>query len=602
MYRITVPMLTLLCVVTISAAATAQLQSAPVRTTGIANVLDFPGVDPTGTDDSVAAINSALATRKDVYLPAGAYTIGSDWIKMTTPNQRFFCDGPSTTITVVKAPVGVHGATPALVIYPNAKGARFEGCTVDHNGAQFTGNFPKVPLRALNRRQGSDAFNAALGTTVLVMADHAQINGVHVKRGWNVCIGFGVFDFDTGRPTYGPFGASYSNGTTSLCGQGRLTGNPNYQEGAGVDNFSGIGTRITNSVDYNSQVGLYLDTGASSTIVDTFASFNAQISPHIAGTWQSTIGGDAVWFGGQNRQFNGRPGEFHGPTIINNIYAYNPMRHCLLGSDAGTGAIVSNVHCVRPGLEGARLEGGMHKLSNIWIDQANHLRGSTAVPPGTPAEQTNALQINANSHRELSDLYWKTDIMIDGLTITGDKSPKWAYSIGLASHGKNYPAVKINPGNELAPGAVGLYGGNATYNLNLNGIARPWTPEVVGTARAGTPAYADRSGQYWQTNGTTYLTFNVSTTSLEGVEGDLILGNLPIKAGGSTPDHGQCWFSAFSGIKFSTGYSSLGGLISPKASLITIYESGSNVATQRISAAHANTSGVRLAGGCIYHQ
>lgn len=592
----------LLLVGLLAGANAQQSQATPPRGTSVANVLDFSGANPTGEADSVSAINAALATGRDVYLPGGTYVVGTDWIRMTIPNQRLFCDGPSTRIVVARhGGSGTHSASPALVIYQSAVGARFEGCSVDQNGAQFGGDFPNVPLQALNSRSGAGAFNAALGTAVLVMADFAQINGVQVTRGWNVCVGFGVFDFNTGQPSPGPVGASYTNSTTSYCGRGLVSGRPNYREGAGVDNFSGLGIRVTNNLDFGSQVGLYLDTGASSTIVDTFASYNAEISPHIAGTWQNTIGGDSLWIGSQNRLFNGETwGAPKGPTIVNNFYAFQPMRHCVFGFWSVTGATLNNIKCVRPGLEGIRMEGGMNIMSNVWVDQANWLKGNTSIDPGIPAEQTNAVQINANSASYLSSLYWNTDIVIDGLNVTAGEEAKYAYAIGMESSGSNRPKLRVTPGNVIASGQFGMYTGDALSNLNVTGEARAWAPSIAGSAVAGSPTYEHRSGEYWQVGGSTYLTFNVSTTSLGGAAGSLQIGNLPIPSSGKAIDVGQCWLTAINGYKLTNSHRFVGGQIDPNSTAIKFLESGADAGIQQIPIANVNGAQLRLMGACIY--
>lgn len=51
-------------------------RSAQDRAADVANVLDF-GADPTGVADSTAAFNSAIATAKEVYIPAGHYLINN---------------------------------------------------------------------------------------------------------------------------------------------------------------------------------------------------------------------------------------------------------------------------------------------------------------------------------------------------------------------------------------------------------------------------------------------------------------------------------------------------------------------------------------------
>lgn len=64
----------------------------------IANVLHYPGVDPTGVADSTTAFRNALATGKSVWAPAGTYLIRGQLT--VTGAQTLRGDGSATTLLV----------------------------------------------------------------------------------------------------------------------------------------------------------------------------------------------------------------------------------------------------------------------------------------------------------------------------------------------------------------------------------------------------------------------------------------------------------------------------------------------------------------------
>jgi hypothetical protein len=70
------------------------------RAAVVANVLDF-GADPTGFADSTAAIRAAIATGRNVWLPAGAYRVtGRLNLGSLTKAQAIYGDGSGTTLLI----------------------------------------------------------------------------------------------------------------------------------------------------------------------------------------------------------------------------------------------------------------------------------------------------------------------------------------------------------------------------------------------------------------------------------------------------------------------------------------------------------------------
>ena len=101
-------------------------RSAQDRAADVANVLDF-GADPTGVLDSAAAINAALATGHDVWIPGGVYRVTHAMtVGAATRSQRLSGDGDATIIQVNSdfdpAALGVFIILPAAGNYaqPNA--------------------------------------------------------------------------------------------------------------------------------------------------------------------------------------------------------------------------------------------------------------------------------------------------------------------------------------------------------------------------------------------------------------------------------------------------------------------------------------------------
>jgi len=98
----------------------AMIQGAPV------NVLDY-GADPTGTSDSTAAINAAIATGQSVYFPRGTYlTTGGHSIPYPS-NQMFF--GEAYDATIIRKSSG----TSTIFDIVQFAQCAFENLTIDAN-------------------------------------------------------------------------------------------------------------------------------------------------------------------------------------------------------------------------------------------------------------------------------------------------------------------------------------------------------------------------------------------------------------------------------------------------------------------------------------
>jgi hypothetical protein len=97
-----------------------MIQGAPV------NVLDY-GADPTGTNDSTAAINAAIASGKSVYFPRGTYlTTGGHNIQYVS-NQKFF--GEAYDATIIRKSSG----TSTIFDIEQFTQCSFENLTIDAN-------------------------------------------------------------------------------------------------------------------------------------------------------------------------------------------------------------------------------------------------------------------------------------------------------------------------------------------------------------------------------------------------------------------------------------------------------------------------------------
>ena len=81
-----------------------MIESAPV------NIVDF-GADPTGATDSASAIQTALDTNKNVFVPVGNFKIGST-LQFTRTNQVFFGEsGNAVNAVTTTSPASAVGVS-----------------------------------------------------------------------------------------------------------------------------------------------------------------------------------------------------------------------------------------------------------------------------------------------------------------------------------------------------------------------------------------------------------------------------------------------------------------------------------------------------------
>jgi hypothetical protein len=415
---------------------------------------DF-GADPTFTKDSVAAINAALATGKNVRISPGHYIIKAGWIDMTSPRQKLYCDGPATVLTVKR---GAVNPTPALVLETSAIGAQFDGCTIDHDGAQFLGTGPYVPLTWNNTTTGTHS-NDGLGNAVLIMANYAKFSGV-VTRGWDNCIGLGNFNLKTGIQTgSSPIQPSVDRTTTSYCGSGVHSWTPNYNQGAGVDVLTATGAIVSNSKDYHSYDGFWVDTsGGASASFSNLTSYYARMTPKLTSSygWHTTYAGIGFYLSGADRNFNGSISAGMSGTSCVNCTAVQPAAQGLQIDQHSNGVSVTNFHAYRPGLECIWDRSGQAQFTNVLCDSANYLAGNTAY--GIAAPITAAIQVDASNTSGVTSQFQNTHAKFVGLTIAQDptRAPNYHYALSLANYGA-VATVSITNGNITAGTAGAFY-------------------------------------------------------------------------------------------------------------------------------------------------
>ena len=457
--------------------------------------------DTTGTTVLDAPLAAALATGKNVFIPPGTYTL-HNWIDMVTPGQRVYCGGPATTITAVRAG---YAPSPMLVIEPSATDARFANCTLDHNGGQYLGTGPYVPLSWNNTTVGTHT-NDGLGNAVLVMADRAKLSGVNVKRGWDNCIGLGLFNLTTGSQTATPAPSApvVTEGTTSYCGTGVHNFAPNYEQGAGVDVLTASGAIVSLNVDWYSYDGFWVDTsgGASASLSDDTA-FYTQISPTIfSGGWLTTPGGNAFYFSGANINFDGTGGNASDAlagSSCTNCTAIMPQAQGIVVDDHSNGTIISNFRAVRPGLQCIWDKSGQTRFTNTYCDSPNYLAGFTGIAPGTAAPNTAAIQVDATATAGVTAQFRNTFAIFDGLTVFNTGSLNYTYAVAESASGGAFAGVTVTSPN-VAAGATGYYsspGGSSFLNvidpLSINST-NITTVNLRGTgslALSGTIAFAN---------------------------------------------------------------------------------------------------------------
>jgi len=161
-----------------------MIESAPV------NIVDF-GADPTGVADSASAIQAALNTGKNVFVPVGNFKIGST-LQFTRINQVFFGEsGNAVNAVTTTSPASAVGVSQiftqsAILMFSfndkqgvQVKDVVFNGTGVATGGVDCTGAGapPTIAFGVVLQIVGFRAINGiALDTAELVDANFYNIN------------------------------------------------------------------------------------------------------------------------------------------------------------------------------------------------------------------------------------------------------------------------------------------------------------------------------------------------------------------------------------------------------------------------------------------
>ena len=103
--------------------------------------------------------------------------------------------------------------------------------------------------------------NDGIGVGVLVMADKAELRGLHVTRGWDNDIMVARYRLDDMGQSLGPYGVRIVDTRTSYAGAGAHSWEPDFYMGCGIDVGTGVDAALSNVQDDNSRIGFCVDEG-----------------------------------------------------------------------------------------------------------------------------------------------------------------------------------------------------------------------------------------------------------------------------------------------------------------------------------------------------
>jgi hypothetical protein len=161
------------------------------------------------------------------------------------------------------------------------------------------------------------------------------------------------------------------------------------------------------------------------------------------------------------------------------------------------------------------------------------------------------------------------------------------------------------------PGQIALQNPADCPKVSLNGMIGPctWMPILKGLTTAGTPTYTTQIGEYViqgargqsTTHGVVQAWFDVKTSALGGMAGQIIIDQLP-GTNGSSFQVGSCELSRITGYVASTNYNSPRAQVGPRQNFIVLGQS-SNTGFEMANVTDANISPITdFAGSCVYHQ
>lgn len=236
------------------------------------------GAKGDGSTVDTTALQSALATGKNVNLAAGTHVVDGP-LSMVTPYQVFEGEGPKSKLKLVLA----SGATarPVIWIKPAAHHAEVCHLTVDGNDTSYI-----AP---------TGGASISYGDAIVIEADDAAVYEVDVENCWNNGIGIGKFlSGNTGQVNFYPERAIVSDIRGRNNGYGTGTGGGG---GATVDNLTGSKAIISNISDVGSAFTIIEDYagGASGTYSDITGQGNGEGFGYGNGGFAYIGSGDSVW-------------------------------------------------------------------------------------------------------------------------------------------------------------------------------------------------------------------------------------------------------------------------------------------------------------------
>ncbi len=488
-------------------------------TADMANVLAF-GADPTGTNDSTAAIIAAIATGRSVWVPAGIYLVSNQLTLL--PWQKMYGDGRMASVLLVPATFNLSALG---VVRFTASGSDSNSQLADI-GISF--EQPQQSIRA-NIIQFPPAIYAQ-------NAGRVVIDRVRVSGGPPVCLdargntgGSFIKDFECGALTTGMLWGSVSPATNAGSKDGvHISGYHFWDFGfaAGTALYTGVFTD-GNTVAANFGEIDGLDMRGTETYVGSLV-FNSDaangwylLDNTMIDTATMSIAG-SKWLQSSNMYWDGGTATVPGVTVtggdnqFSNIYNSGPNLGSLTGAPAisvtgGRLAVYGGKQIAYPATSGAAVD-TVSGTGNLEIDNVELDTNTTPwTQPYIQATGSGTLKANNNQF----DVYASgpgiaiaTDAAIN--SVQGNNFGSWTFA---------------------APGTLGSYQiqGNsaATFTVNNAGASGA---NICLNGNSAAPEHCIRSY-----NGDFQMMNNAYTVTLFD-ENDW--GG--IRLGGSTPSVGTC--------------------------------------------------------------
>lgn len=232
------------------------------------NVLDF-GADPTGSDDSYAAIQAALDTGKNVFVPQGNYKITAT-LEFTSTDQVFFGEnGNALNATSSNNPTAAVGMSQiftqsAILMFScndqqgvSIRDIVFNGCALATGGIDCTGSGagPGIAFGMVFNNVGINSIlGIALDTAEAVDAQFYNINIQGYDYLANIVTTRGINCGATNNNFYGCRIEGCTNGVF-------LIGTTNHFFGCTFANMGGTNVKVGGNIAQTTFTGCYFENG-----------------------------------------------------------------------------------------------------------------------------------------------------------------------------------------------------------------------------------------------------------------------------------------------------------------------------------------------------